>query len=134
VGFDEWSGEVRTFKLERLERAQMLDETYEIPVGFDPDDYLETSWGIMHGEDTVEVVLQFSPQVTARVKESVWHPSQEIDDLVDGGCLLTVRVSEPKEMQPWIRSWGPEVEVLAPPALRQTIAQEAARMASVYRS
>lgn len=132
VGFDDWSGEMRTFKLERLERAQMLDETYEIPEGFDPDQYLESSWGIMHGEETVEVVLQFSPKVTPRVRESVWHPTQEIDDLRNGGCLLTVRISEPREMRPWIRSWGPEVEVLSPQSLRQAIADEAARMAAVY--
>jgi len=133
IGFDDWSGEMRTFKLERLERAHMLDETYDIPPDFDPDRYLETSWGIMHGEETVEVVLQFSPQVASRVKESVWHPSQEIDDLKDGGCLFTVSVSEPKEMRPWIRSWGAEVEVLSPPVLRQAIAEEAAKMAAVYR-
>jgi predicted DNA-binding transcriptional regulator YafY len=133
IGFDDWSSEMRTFKLERLERAQMLDQTYQIPEDFDPNQYLETSWGIMHGEEEVEVVLQFSSAVTSRVKESVWHPSQEIDDLKDGGCLFTVRVSEPKEMQPWIRSWGAEVEVLSPPSLRQELAQEATRMAAVYR-
>jgi predicted DNA-binding transcriptional regulator YafY len=132
VGFDDWSGAMRTFKLERLERAQMLDEPYQIPEGFDPDQYLEASWGIMHGDESVEVVLQFSPEAAPRVKESVWHRSQEIDDLHDGGCLLTVRVSEPQEMQPWIRSWGPDVEVLAPPALRQAIVEEAIRTAAVY--
>ncbi len=132
IGLDDWSGEMRTFKLERLERAQMLDETYRIPPDFDPNQYLETSWGIMHGEEQVEVILQFSPTVAARVKESVWHPSQDIDDLQDGGCLLTVHVSEPKEMHPWIRSWGAEVEVLAPPSLRREIAQESMRMAAIY--
>jgi proteasome accessory factor B len=132
VGHDDWSGEMRTFKLERLERAQMLDQTYEIPEGFDPDQYLATSWGIMHGEEEVEVVLQFSSAVAPLVKESVWHPSQEVDDLRDGGCLLTVRISEPKEMQPWIRSWGAEVEVLSPAALRQALAEEATKMAAVY--
>ncbi|MBN1934527.1 MAG: WYL domain-containing transcriptional regulator [Anaerolineae bacterium] len=132
IGFDDWSGEMRTFKLERLERAQVLDQTYIIPDDFDPNQYLETSWGIMHGEEQVEVVLQFAPSVTSRVKESMWHPSQEIDDLKDGGCLFTVYVSEPKEMHPWIRSWGAEVEVISPPSLRQIIAEEAARMAALY--
>ena len=123
---------MRTFKLERLERAQMLDEMYEIAEDFDPEQYLATSWGIMHGEGQVEVVLQFSAAVASRVKESVWHPSQEIDDLKDGGCLFTVRISETKEMEPWIQSWGAEVEVLAPQSLRQTIAEEATRMAARY--
>jgi len=138
IGFDERSGEIRTFKLERLERAQMLDQTYQIPQGFDPDQYLAASWGIMHGEEEIEVVLQFSPAVASRVKESVWHPSQEIDDLGDGGCLFTVRVSEPKEMMPrmyssaWIHSWGAEVEVLGPPLVRKAIADEAAKMAATY--
>ncbi len=132
IGFDDWSGEMRTFKLERLERAQMLDQRYQIPEGFDPNEYLQASWGIMHGESQVEVVLQFSPAVAVRVKESVWHPSQEIDDLQGGGCLFTVYISEPKEMHPWIRSWGAEVEVIAPQSLRQLIAEEAARMAAIY--
>jgi len=37
TGSDDWCGEMRTFKLERLHRAQMLDETYQNPEGFDPD-------------------------------------------------------------------------------------------------
>lgn len=86
----------------------------------------------MHGEEQVEVVLQFSSTVSARVRESVWHPSQEVDELKDGGCLFTVRISEPREMLPWIRSWGAEVEVLSPPSVRQAIADEAAGTAAMY--
>ncbi|HUT20887.1 MAG TPA: WYL domain-containing protein [Anaerolineae bacterium] len=47
------------------------------------------------------------------------------------GCLWTVCASEPAEAQPWIRSWGVELEVLSPPALWQALPEEAARMANV---
>ncbi len=114
IGWDDWADDMRTFKLERLERAQMLDQSYEIPPDFDPQAYLASSWGIMHGKKETEVVLQFSPAVISRVKESTWHPSQVIDDLEGGGCLLTVCVTETREMIPWIRSWGPDVEVHTP--------------------
>ena len=47
IGYDTWTKELRTFKLDRLERAQMLDEAYKIPPDFDADAYLAQSWGIM---------------------------------------------------------------------------------------
>ncbi len=40
-----------------------------------------------------------------------------IADLPGGGCSMTVRIGNTLEMVPWIRSWGPEVEVLAPKGL-----------------
>lgn len=70
IGHDHLSGETRTFKVERIERAELTAERYEIPPGFDPYPYLSRSWGIMGGEEGEEVVLRFSALVTRRVKES----------------------------------------------------------------
>lgn len=108
-----------TFKLDRIRDAEILEDGFEIPVGMDLDRLLQSSWGIMVGEEETEVRLRFAPRVTRRVKESVWHPSQVLEDLPDGGCLMTVKVAHTLEMTPWIRSWGPDVEVLAPKELRE---------------
>ena len=132
IGHDDRSGAMRTFKLDRLERAQMLDATYEIPADFDPQAYLASAWGIMTGENRVTVELEFSPRVASLVKERRWHASQEIDELEGGGLLLAVTVSEPREMLPWIRSWGGEVEVLEPPELRAEVGADAWRAAAHY--
>jgi len=86
----------------------------------------------MYGDTPTPVRLRFSPQVTRRVKESVWHPSQVLEDCDDGGCILSVRVAMPLEMKPWIRGWGCDVEVLEPEELRTEIAGEARRTAEVY--
>jgi predicted DNA-binding transcriptional regulator YafY len=108
---------ITTFKLDRIGDIEILDEEFEIPAGFDPAKLLENSWGIIWGEGT-EVKLRFAPNVTRRLKESNWHSSQVIEDLPDGGCLFTVRVGSTLEMTPWIRGWGPDVEVLEPKVLR----------------
>ncbi len=50
IGFDDWAHAVRTFKLDRLERAQSLPDTYVIPESFDPATHLADAWGIMSGE------------------------------------------------------------------------------------
>ena len=98
---------MRTFKLERILSAELTDTRYQVPEGFDPTALLESAWGIMFGEEREEVALRFAPSAVRRVKETHWHPSQELEDLPDGGCLLRVRVANPQEMLYWIRGWGP---------------------------
>jgi predicted DNA-binding transcriptional regulator YafY len=134
IGHDEWAGDIRTFKLARLESAQLLDEPYTIPPDFDPEEHLAGSWGIMSGERVSQVILRFTAAARPFVSERQWHPSQNIQATSDGGCLLQVQVSEPLEMQPWIRSWGAQVEVIAPEWLREHIAADLQQAAGQYHS
>jgi len=120
-----------TFKLDRIKDAELLDQGFDLPDGLRLEELLASSWGVIWGDET-EVKLRFSPGVTRRVKESVWHPTQVIEDLPDGGCILTVRVGSTLEMTPWIRSWGPDVEVLVPVALREEFAGWAQQLYSMY--
>jgi proteasome accessory factor B len=134
VCYDDWAGGIRTFKLARLENAQLLDEPYSIPPDFDPEAHLATSWGIMSGEQVIDVTLRFTAAARPFVEERQWHPSQQVQPMPDGGCLFQVRVSEPLEMQPWIRSWGAQVEVITPEWLRRRIAEELRQAADRYRT
>jgi predicted DNA-binding transcriptional regulator YafY len=120
-----------TFKLDRMSDVRLLEESFEIPEGLKLDELLSSSWGVMWGEET-EVKLRFSPQVTRRVKESIWHISQTIEDLPDGGCIMTVRVGSVLEMTPWIRGWGVDVEVLQPDSLRNEFKIWAKEMDRMY--
>jgi len=132
IGLDDLRGAVRTLKLERIERARVTEDRFEMPEGDDLLRELESAWGIVWGEDTHEVRLRFSRRAARRVKESVWHPSQRIEDVADSGCLFTVRVGSLLEIRPWIRQWGADVEVLGPAALRAEIAAEARALMRVY--
>jgi len=133
IGYASYFEAVRTFKLERISEAELLSETFEVPEEYCGLALLSRAWGVMYGDETTQVTLRFSPAVARRVKESRWHPSQEIEDRQDGGCILRVEVPHLLEMKPWIRSWGPDCEVLAPEALRQEVAEEMQRAAEAYR-
>lgn len=132
IGFDDFSADIRTFKLERVENARVLAESYTIPDDFDAEAQRASSWGIMSGPVVQEVVLRFAPSAKPYVLERQWHPSQQVEETADGGCQLRIWVGEPLEMQPWIRSWGAQVEVLAPDSLRERIADELRRAAWQY--
>lgn len=135
VGFDDVSQNVRAFKVASVRRAKLLDMRYEIPRHFDRRHYLANMWGITGDSDAkTSVVLAFSPDVTSLIKERVWHSSQQIETLEDKRCTLSVQVSDWREMLPWIRSWGSQVEVLEPQALRWELVADAARINEIYTS
>ncbi len=122
---------ITTFKLNRIKEIEVLDEVYEVPEDVNIREKLQSSWGVMWG-DEIEVKLRFSPAAARRVKESTWHLSQVIEELPDGGCLFTVRVGSTLEMTPWIRGWGPDVEVLNPPELREQFREWAHKLNTIY--
>jgi predicted DNA-binding transcriptional regulator YafY len=121
VARDRGLGEMRTFKLERITRAEQTAETYQIPSEFDVNKYLAGAWGIFHSGEPVEVRLRFYPPAAARVKESIWHPSQRLDVGPRGSVDMTVTVTGTIEITPWILGWGEAIEVLAPDELRSKI-------------
>jgi predicted DNA-binding transcriptional regulator YafY len=120
-----------TFKLERMKDLEVLNTRFEIPPEISIGKLLASSWGIFTGEAT-NIVLKFSLHVTRRVKESVWHISQSIEDTPDGGCLLFLQVNSALEITPWIRSWGPDVEVIEPITLRDEFKKWADQLNKIY--
>lgn len=122
VARDRELGQMRTFKLERITRAEQVPETYTIPADFDIHRYLGRAWGIYNSGEPVEVRLRFFPPAAARVRESIWHPSQQLTDGPKGAVDMSVTVAGTVEITPWILGWGDAVEVLAPIDLRTHIA------------
>lgn len=132
IGHDDWAKDIRTFKLDRLESATLLSRSFTVPEAFDLESHLASGWRIMAGSEITDVVLRFTPEVTPHIHERQWHPTQKLETTEDGGCLLSVQVAQPQEMQPFIRSWGAQVEVLAPDWLRAQIGSELQQAAAQY--
>jgi CRISPR-associated endonuclease/helicase Cas3 len=135
IGWREPPGALRTFKIERIQRAEVITppRPYTIPEDFDPRETLADAWGIWYTEtEPVEVVLRFHPRVAHRVKETQWHRSERVEEQPDGSLLWRAEVAEPQEMLPWIRGWGADVIVEGPEELRSQMAGEVRRLAEAY--
>jgi len=131
IGYSRTHGTMRTFKIERITSAEMLPQSFDVPADLDVDRLLASAWGVVWGEGR-QVRLRFAPDVAWRVRESRWHPSQSIEELPDGGCMMTVTVGSMMEIGRWVRGWGDKVEVLAPADLRAELRQESVALARIY--
>lgn len=134
IGFSEYHGKLATFKLSRIEKVVASTGSFEIPPDFNVHELLNYAWGIWHAdEEPVTVKLRFSKWAVPRLKESIWHPQARIfPPDADGSCLWEVRVAEWREMEPWVKGWGSQVEVIEPPEMRERFVAEVGRLARIY--
>lgn len=134
IGFCPEIGEIRTFKVERIKSVRVTRDRFEPPAAFDIEEYTSRAWGIWHNDKAAPktITVLFSAAVAERVRETVWHATQVLEDRPDGSILFRAVVAEPLEMYPWIRGWGADAEILEPAELRERFRAEVARMARLY--
>ena len=122
MGFDESRGAVRTFKLQRILELSLAPETFEPPEPGVVEEGQDRAWGVIADQEEVEVVLRFDSAIAGLVTETTWHPTERVVREPDGSVLWQGRVPGTIEIRRWILSWGSQVEVLAPPELRDQVA------------
>ncbi len=126
---------VLAYKVERIQNAEpQKGQTYHIDKEFPGLEILRNSWSIVMGEKTTRVVLRFSPDVRERVLETQWHPSQDYEDDKEksGWLRWRVDVAGTMDLEPWIRGWGSDVEVIEPAKLRQKLVDTTEQLAETY--
>ncbi len=124
-------GDIRLFALDRIKHLELLDEQFEMPDGFDAEDFMKSSFGVFQGP-TVKVKVRFNAAVADYIRERNWHPSQKITTEKDGSIIFEAAVAGTKEIKFWILQWGAQAEVLSPKKLRQDLISESALMSDVY--
>jgi len=119
--------EVRLFAVERIRSIVLTDHPYQMPLGFNVQEYVQDALNVMRGR-RIDVELLFSKKAAAWVKDKSWHPSQEISLLKDGRMKMTLKVADNEELVGWILSFGSQVRVAQPEALRQKVKEEAKKI------
>ena len=135
VGYDYLTKRVGAVQLERVKRVQTVSSVYDVPPHLDRRKYLASAWGAMRGrvqEPIIDIVLAFAPDVAPKIREKVQRAAYGVKITSSDDCILRMQVADWREILPWIRSWGTQVEVLEPRALREVIAAEARELATVY--
>lgn len=133
IGYSHHHKAVRTFKLDRILNASASGETFHPQDLPEIKQRLARSWGVVFdGEEEFDIVVQFTPAVAQRVRETNWHASQQLTGTDDGGVRLHIRLPSLLEFEPWVRSWGPEARVIDPPELRDRVAASLRAAADLY--
>ncbi len=123
---------LRTFSLERMSDVHLLESVAENIDEVELNRKLGSAYGIFSGVADKEAVLRFTPQRARWVADETWHPEQSGRQLDDGSYELRIPYADDPELILDICRYGPDVEVMEPASLRQSVAERLKLAASQY--
>jgi len=129
-GFDD----IRQLALQRIRHAELLHKPSTRPESFSLDDYIASAaFGLALGDGLLPVEVRFMQHLEIHFRESPIAEDQTIESFDDEWFTLRASLTNTLELRLWLNSFGDEVEVIGPPALREEYRERAKRMASRYR-
>jgi len=131
VGFCHLRHDVRIFTLDRIRMLSLTDERFEPPEDFDLDEFMKHSFKVMR-DRLYTVKIRISPAWARYIGEKIWHESQRVERLPDGGIELTLQVAGLEEIKRWVLGLGKEAQVTEPELLREMIRNELADTLTRY--
>ncbi|WP_165445339.1 helix-turn-helix transcriptional regulator [Bacilliculturomica massiliensis] len=131
IAYCELRGEIRAFKLARVQRYERLQEHFAVPEDFNIKEHVGDHH-LMKGEK-IRLELQVDPPLANHVSERVWGENQKTKRSENGGVLLSVDVEDTPELLGWILSLGKAARVLGPAGLQGRVSAELSAIAEHYR-
>ena len=130
--WDEGKDALRSFSIDRILRATVLDEpALDVPDA-ELDDHYASAYGIFGGKADKVAVLRFTPERARWVADEQWHPQQQGRWLEDGSYELSIPYRESRELVMDVMRHGASVEAVAPVELRRELADQLHGAASLY--
>jgi proteasome accessory factor B len=116
------------FRLNYIRSLNILEKCFVEEKEFDVYEHLGRAWSMIPEGRLYNVKLRFLPEVARSVAEVQWHSTQTVTFQDDGAIIVEFRVDGLNEITWWVLSYGDQVQVLAPAALRQRVIKIAQSM------
>ena len=123
---------LRIYSLDRFVDMEELEEHFEIPKGFDAEEYFGNYFGVIIGEEPEDVKIRVVPDQVKYFRTLPKHGSQRETVQEDGSSVFSYHIAPTLDFVQEILSHGADVEVLEPAELRESVADIIAGMASRY--
>ena len=124
--------EIRIFRCNRIKKIKSLAEKYEIPRGFDQEEFLSGSFDIMKGEPT-KVKIRFHEEIAPFIEETTFsYYEKKTREKDKNGLIYEVEVDNWREVFSWVLSFGSMAEVLEPHWMREKIVEELEKIENLY--
>jgi len=130
AGFCHLRQAVRSFRVDRIQKLEMLETAFQAPADFNIQAYLAADRQ-EQAQPLLQARLRFTPlgAEVARSQAIYWS---SLEDQPDGGVVVTLPAYDMEYAAATTLSYGPLVQVLEPESLRRLVAERARAVAGLY--
>jgi predicted DNA-binding transcriptional regulator YafY len=133
IGYCQLDQEILCLALDRISEFKILDETFTMPVDFQPREYITNiQQSESQQEQTTTVQIRFLPSAVSQVKSYAWQNERVLNENEDGSLTVTMSVADLHQVKRWVLSFGKEAIVEAPKELITLVLKEMMGMAAAY--
>jgi predicted DNA-binding transcriptional regulator YafY len=128
VAKEDGTGIIKRYALDKLKDLKMLAESFPaVPANL--DELLRLSANIWFTEErNLEVLIEVNPKAADYFKRRKIFPTQEIRDTrPDGSLIVSLKVGNFGEIRETLKTWLPNVRIVAPEPLAERLAEEISR-------
>ena len=122
---------IPTLAVQRIRDLDVDKEPFPSP-RLDVDGHVQKAFGIFVSDREEDVEIHFDKDIAWRVEERTYHPAERKERLADGRLRYRLRSSAQWEIIPWVQSYGPLAELVAPPSWRDCLRANAAATLGRY--
>lgn len=128
--------EIRMYCLDRMEDAEVTDETYRLPDDFDADDYFSTAYGIVVGHDIrpERIVIRANEFHKHYLMSLPLHRSQRLIEDFGEYADFELYLAPTYDFVMKLLQAGAMVEVISPASLRMTMKGWIGDMYELYKN
>jgi proteasome accessory factor C len=113
---------IRIFRLDRVEGVETLNQGFELPGSFTPDQYL-TNGKAFYAEKPETLRIRYGPAIARWIGER-----EGLEPAPDGSLVVEHPLADPEWAVRHVLQYGPDAEVLAPEPVRKELRQRLVAM------
>jgi predicted DNA-binding transcriptional regulator YafY len=124
-----------TLALHRFSSAQMLEDRCRRPENFDLDQYLKDQpifFPVADNAKEIELQFKMDKDAALDLEETPLTEHQEFDDSDEETVTISATVQDTQQLRWWLLSYGAQVEIIKPAAMRKYFANVTRKMSQLY--
>ena len=124
---------ITTLAVHRIRELTVTADEFAAP-RLDVDGHVAKAFGIFVSDAEEDVEVVFDKEIAWKVDERTFHPAEVKERMTDGRLRWRVRSSAQWEIIPWVQSFGPLAELVAPVSWRGSLVENVEAMLAKYRA